>query len=370
MTSLAASDVARVFYNEIICRYGTPRSILTDRGSNFMSQLMKEFCKLFGLKKLATSSLHPQTNATCERHNSYSLQTLRAYCDKDQTNWPDLLPSIMMAYRATPAPNSTLYSPYFILFGREMIRPIDTTMTPSSTDATVQKHLQNIIRNHEITRDIVKENITKAQNKYKQQHDKNAKTPSFYVGQRVWLYEPRKTPGLSPKLCQKWVGPYYICQILHGHTYIIRNCSDNKRVKSPVNAQRLKPYVDPDSRPTNTPTYVDKPLDSEDDNSDHHTANIPQLTQQQHFNVASQPNASQSTPEGANDEWFEVERLLKSKMIRRTRHYLVKWKDSTNKTWEPESNISPALIREFHVQNNLTGKPKRQQTKLPRFLSH
>ena len=47
LKSAQASDVARKFYDEIICRYGTPFSILTDRGQQFMSHLLAELCKLF-----------------------------------------------------------------------------------------------------------------------------------------------------------------------------------------------------------------------------------------------------------------------------------------------------------------------------------
>lgn len=37
------------------------------------------------------------------------------------------------------------------------------------------------------------------------------------------------------------------------HTYKIRNCANNKEVKSLVSAHRLKPYHDPLTRPTNPP---------------------------------------------------------------------------------------------------------------------
>ena len=61
-----ASEVARVLYDEIICRYGAPLSLVTDRGQNFMSSLITELCKLFEIKKVNTSSYHPQTNAACD----------------------------------------------------------------------------------------------------------------------------------------------------------------------------------------------------------------------------------------------------------------------------------------------------------------
>ena len=79
-----------------------------------MSELLKELCKLLKIKKLSTSSHHPQTNSNCERMNSVINATLRAYTNDDQSNWADLIPSIMMAYRVAPC-EATGFSPYFLL---------------------------------------------------------------------------------------------------------------------------------------------------------------------------------------------------------------------------------------------------------------
>ena len=60
-------------------------------------------------------------------------------------------------------------------------------------------------------------------------------------------------PGKVPKLHRKWAGPYYITLVGPNHTYSIRNCAKNKEVKSLINGVRLKPYYDPEDRPTNPP---------------------------------------------------------------------------------------------------------------------
>ena len=262
--TMEASEVAKVLYREVICVFGTPHSIVTDRGSNFLSKVMTELYKSFGITKLSCNSFHPQTNSACERLNSFILQTLRSYCDKNQSNWDEILPSVMLAYRSTPATQSTMYSPYFIMFGREIEMPIDVALSQTPGQRTVQSHIENILQNHEIYREIAKENIKQAQGKYKKYHDRGAKEPTYKIGQRVWVYDPTKKPGLSPKLCQKWTGPFYICKVLRNYTYIVRRCSDNKQLKSPVNIQRLKTYTDPNERPTNPPpAFARNPSDSD-----------------------------------------------------------------------------------------------------------
>ena len=97
-----------------------------------MSKLVNAICELFEVKRLHTSSYHPQINATVERANGTLTQTLRAYIDKDQINWP-LLPSIMMAFRSTPCTESTGFSPNQVLFGKEVHLPIDTSLVPKPT---------------------------------------------------------------------------------------------------------------------------------------------------------------------------------------------------------------------------------------------
>ena len=59
-----------------------------------------------------------------ERMNSYVGQALRAYVKDDQLDWPHVLPGILMAYRMTPAMRSTEFSPYRLVFGREMVTAV------------------------------------------------------------------------------------------------------------------------------------------------------------------------------------------------------------------------------------------------------
>ena len=64
-----ATTVADKVVNEYFTNYGWPDKILTDRGTSFENILFKEICDLAKVKKLRTSSYHPQTNGQCERFN-------------------------------------------------------------------------------------------------------------------------------------------------------------------------------------------------------------------------------------------------------------------------------------------------------------
>ena len=66
----------------VVCRHGAPQELLSDRGANFLSDLVSEVCKLFDVKKLNTSGYHPQTNGLCERFNSTLIQMLAKAGDR------------------------------------------------------------------------------------------------------------------------------------------------------------------------------------------------------------------------------------------------------------------------------------------------
>jgi transposase InsO family protein len=324
LKTMESSEVAKVLYSEIFCRYGACRTLVTDRAQNFMSKLVKELCKIFQVTKVETSSYHAQSDGLVERMNSSLISALRKYCTPDQQNWPSLLPSILMAYRMTPSTQSTKYSPYFLLFGREPQMPLDVALIPPvNMSNTAEKHLQEILTNHETAQNIAQDNIREAQRKYTQQYDKCTKDPNYKPGDRVWLLSTRVKKGLKPKLCRKYVGPYYICISSTNHVYKLRKCSDNSLVKSMIHANRLKPFIDPELRPTNIPEMF------RETQHEMNPEEIPEDQLHQEDDNAAQEATDRGTQQVTQQRITEsqnIDKLIKTANIRGVRHYLVRWK--------------------------------------------
>ena len=57
-----AQATARILWDNFICHYGFPEKFISDQGRNFESDLIKELCKIAGVKKLHTTPYHPQGN--------------------------------------------------------------------------------------------------------------------------------------------------------------------------------------------------------------------------------------------------------------------------------------------------------------------
>ena len=53
-----AETIARLLTEHIISRHGVPEELLSDRGANFLSELITKVCKIFGVKKVNTSGYH------------------------------------------------------------------------------------------------------------------------------------------------------------------------------------------------------------------------------------------------------------------------------------------------------------------------
>jgi len=62
-----AQTIARVFVEEVILKFGIPQMILTDQGSNFMSEIFTNICRLLKIKKIKCTAYHPQSNGALER---------------------------------------------------------------------------------------------------------------------------------------------------------------------------------------------------------------------------------------------------------------------------------------------------------------
>ena len=55
-----AETIAILFVENIVCHHGVPEELLSDRGTNFLSELMQEVCNLLEVRKINTSGYHPQ----------------------------------------------------------------------------------------------------------------------------------------------------------------------------------------------------------------------------------------------------------------------------------------------------------------------
>ena len=260
LPSIEAPRIAQLLVDEIVARHSAPRTLLSDRGSNFLVAIVKEVCKIINTRSQHTTAYHPQTDGLVERFNATLTEGLSMYVSSNQKDWDQHIPMILFAYRVSP--NATTgESPFYLLYGREPRLPVDAALLLPTTNLSpsVAQHRARIVQNLEEAQQIISSNTQLAQQRMKLQYDKNSAPVHYEIGSKVWVYTPKTKKGLSKKLSHNFHGPYRIVNKLSPVHFKLRTL-DNRVVSVPVHANRLKPFYDPADRPID-------PLPPTDDSS-------------------------------------------------------------------------------------------------------
>ena len=84
----------------MFARVGIPREILSDQGSQFISSVMKEVCRLLSVKQMVTTPYHPMCNGLVEKFNGTLKNMLRKMCaEKTERLGPVYQPIIVCLQR-------------------------------------------------------------------------------------------------------------------------------------------------------------------------------------------------------------------------------------------------------------------------------
>ena len=355
-SSQDATTVADILYKQIFTRFGAPRSLVSDRGRQFLSKLVKALCQLFQVSKVNTSPYHPQTNATCERLNSSLEQSMRAYCENNQADWPRYIPGILMAFRATPCTRSTGYSPYFLLFGRNMTTPLDTLLLPpTDLPKNAKSYVDTLLQNLDVARKTAVENVKNNSQANKRAHDSTAKEPPFFVGQMVMRTDPHVPSGDSAKLHNPYHGPHYIVDKGPTPTYKLRDARTHKLSNSFIHANRLKPYSPPEDR-----RYTVIPEDPIP--PDPRPSSPPINPAPSDISMVPQPSTSETPDASETDsEPPQVEQIIKASGPCNKRQFKVKIVGRSKRMWLNEEDVPEVLKREFYVNKTLSGKRRKRK---------
>ena len=105
-------------------RYGLPRDIITDGGPQFVGNNIAATLKNYHILHKITTPYHPQANGQVESTNKVIEAILTKTIASHRCDWATRLSKALWAYRTTWR-NTTGYSPYQLVFGKEPIFPIE-----------------------------------------------------------------------------------------------------------------------------------------------------------------------------------------------------------------------------------------------------
>ncbi|UYV84620.1 hypothetical protein LAZ67_X002854, partial [Cordylochernes scorpioides] len=178
-----AMEIAKFIFEEIILRHGAPQQIITDRGTNFMSQIIKEINNLSGISHLKTTAYHPQINGLTERINKTLTDMLSMYVDVEQKNWDEVLPFVTFVYN-TAKQETTGFSPFFLAHGREAETTLDSLL-PYHDNDNVGDYVEHLITKAEEARHLAQLHLYRGQEKDRVYYDRKHRPVDYNVGDLV-----------------------------------------------------------------------------------------------------------------------------------------------------------------------------------------
>lgn len=235
MQNQESYTVAKSFVENFICKFGTPLEVVTDQGANFVSNLMKNVCKILKIKKITTSAYHPQANLV-ERSNRELKIYLRQFVGKDPNSWDELLPYFTFEYNTT-VNSSTGFTPFELLYGK-CARIPNSVYKLNSMEFCYGDYVKEMKASFKKLHDTAKENLTLSKQKRKEAYDKNTNEWQPMWGDLVLV---KAVPtGTGQKLQSLWRGPYEVVNLQSEQTTVIKN---GKRLEK-VHNNRLRKYND------------------------------------------------------------------------------------------------------------------------------
>jgi len=218
-----AVTVAEVLVKELVCRFGVPLYIHSDQGRNFESAVFSEMCHLLGIVKTRTTPLHPQSDGMVERFNRTLEAQLSKFVDDHQRDWDQLVPMMLMAYRSA-VHESTGCSPATLMFGRNLKLPIDILYGRPEAEPiqSTTKYAVNLQERLEQVHHFARQRLHITSDKMKRYYDNKLASSKLKQGTAVWLHNPQRKKGMSPKLMRNWQGPYVVIKCINDLVYRIQ----------------------------------------------------------------------------------------------------------------------------------------------------
>nr|GEV68915.1 reverse transcriptase domain-containing protein [Tanacetum cinerariifolium] len=251
------------FLKSLFSRFGTPRAIISDRGTHFCNDKFSKVMSKYGVTHRLATAYHPQTSGQVEVSNRGLKRILERTVEENRASWSEKLDDALWAFR-TAYKTPIGCTPYKLVYGKSCHLPIELehkaywALKHANFDLkTTGDHRQLQLNELNELCDQDYENSLIYKEKTKKLHDSKIKNRIFNVGDWVLLFNS-SLKILSGKLKTRWSGPFTITKVFpYGTVELSKPDSPNFK----VNGHHVKHYFGGDVPQLVVPDLQTFPID-------------------------------------------------------------------------------------------------------------
>jgi hypothetical protein len=206
--------------DQIVHLHGISKTIISDRGTQFVARFWEQLHECLGTKLIRNSSYHPKTDGQMERINQILEDMPRASILHFDKSWDKCLSLAEFSYNNSYQASLTM-APFDALYGRRCRTPLNWSETRERT-----LFGPDLVKDAEEKVQVIRENLKMAQMRQKSHHDKGTAPRHFEVGDYVYLkVSPTKGVqrfGVNGKLAPHYIGPYEVIEVCGPVAYRIQ----------------------------------------------------------------------------------------------------------------------------------------------------
>ncbi|GJS42118.1 reverse transcriptase domain-containing protein [Tanacetum coccineum] len=207
--------VVITFLKKVLCRFGMPKALISDRGTHLCKKIIEKTMKRYGVNHRFSTSYRPQTSGQVENTNKALKRVLEKTVKDNPTIWSRKLDDALWAFRtAYKTPTGT--TPYKLIYGKNCHMLFEIEHCAYWAQKNCNPDL-----------------IATGEKRMFQLHKLDELQHQSYENSRLY----------KPKLRSRWLGPY-IVKHQYPSGYVELYGKDEKTFI--VNGHRLKLYHEED----------------------------------------------------------------------------------------------------------------------------
>ena len=231
-----------------------PTTLISNKGTAFMSQVLKEVAGVLGITLKHATTKHSRTIGLLRRSHALIKQALKNETGERRSLW-HIYNNIAVLNYNTSYHTSFGCEPSRVFHRRIPYNVLDLKLgiRPQQQPIPTSQIAQEVLEQTEMIHQDVRKNTMQAYIKYKASYDKKANASKLKEADNVNILQPKADHQRSkiPFTEFRWIGPYIIHKLMPNKKYLVRKIGTNKTQM--LHRMRMRQFTPPRQPPADIP---------------------------------------------------------------------------------------------------------------------